>query len=272
MSDPEVLGREAEQSDWLDHAVRIGLVAYGVVHLLIGWLAVQLALGDHSEQASAQGAMAELAKQPFGEVLVWAVAVGLFLLVVWRVLEAAFGHRDAEGADRVRKRIVSGGKAVLYGALAVTATRVAVNGGSGGSSGGGSKTMTAKLMDLPAGQWIVAAVGLAIIGYAGSYIWRGWTEKFAEHLETEGKMGYSGAAYLLLGKVGHIAKGIALGLVGGLFAYAGVTHEPGKSGGLDEGLTTLLRQPFGPVMLIAIGVGIGCYGLFCFARARHLDR
>jgi Domain of Unknown Function (DUF1206) len=270
VNDAEVLGRQAEQSDWLDHAVRIGLVAYGVVHLLVGWLAVQLALGDHSEKASAQGAMAELARQPFGEVLVWAVAVGLFLLVVWRVLEAAVGHRDEEGATRVRKRIVSGAKAVLYGVLAVTAARVAI--GSGGSSGGGSKTMTAKLMDLPAGQWIVAAVGLAIVAYAGSYVWRGWTEKFAEHLETEGKLGYSGAAYLLLGKVGHIAKGIALGLVGLLFVYAGVTHEPGKSGGLDEGLTTLLQQPFGPVMLIAIGAGIACYGLFCFARARHLDR
>jgi len=272
VNDPEVLGRQAEQSDWLDHAVRIGLVAYGVVHLLIGWLAVQLALGDHSEKASAQGAMAELAKQPFGDALVWAVAAGLSLLVVWRVLEAAFGHRDEEGATRVRKRIVSAGKAVVYGALALTAARVAAGGGSSGSSGGGSKTMTAKLMDLPAGQWIVAAVGLAIIAYAGTYVWRGWTEKFAEHLDTEGKLGWSGASYLLLGKVGHIAKGIALGLVGALFVYAGATHEPGKSGGLDEGLTTLLQQPFGPVMLIAIGVGIACFGLFCFARARHLDR
>ena len=46
--------------------------------------------------------------------------------------------------------------------------------------------------------------------YGVAQIRRGWTEKFAEHLETEGKLGYSGAAYLLLGKVGHIAKGIAL--------------------------------------------------------------
>ena len=60
------MGRQAEQSDWLDHAVRAGLVAYGVVHLLIGWLAVQLALGDRSEKASTKGALAELAQQPFG--------------------------------------------------------------------------------------------------------------------------------------------------------------------------------------------------------------
>jgi hypothetical protein len=269
VTEPEQLGREAEQSDWLDHAVRAGLVAYGVVHLLIGWLAVQLALCDHSDSASAKGAMAELAQQPFGQALAWAVAIGLFLLVGWRVLEAAFGHRDEEGADRVRKRVGSAIKAVIYGAVAVIATRVAVG---GGGSGGGEETMTAKLMDLPAGQWIVVAAGLAIIGYAANLGWRGWTEKFAEHLDAEGKLGTSGAAYLLLGKAGHIAKGVALALVGGLFIYAGVTHEPDKSGGLDEALRKVLQQPFGQVLLIAIGAGIACYGLFCFARARHLDR
>ena len=88
---------QAEQSDRLDHLVRAGLVAYGVVHLLLAWLAVQLALGDHNEEASTKGAMSELAQQPFGKVLVWAIAVGMFLLVLWRLVEAAFGHRAEEG-------------------------------------------------------------------------------------------------------------------------------------------------------------------------------
>lgn len=269
MNDPEVMGRQAETSDWLDHAVRAGLVAYGVVHLLIGWLAVQLALGDHSQQASTKGALHELAQQPFGKVLVWAVALGMLLLVVWRVLEAAFGHREEEGADRVRKRVASGGKAAIYVALAVTAIRVATG---SASSGKGSSGWTAQLMDVPGGRWLVAAAGLAIIAYAGNIAWRGWKEKFAEHLDTEGKLGNRGAAYLLVGKVGYVAKGISLALVGALFVGAGVTHQANKSGGLDAGLQSVLGQPFGPYLLIAIGVGIACYGLFCFARARHLAR
>jgi hypothetical protein len=269
MNDPTVMGREAEDSDWLDHAVRIGLIAYGVVHLLVGWLAVQLALGDRGEEASAKGALTELAQKPFGQTMVWAVAVGMFLLVAWRLIEAAYGHREEEGSDRLRKRAASGLKALIYGALAVTAVRVAV--GSGGS-GQGSRGLTARLMDLPGGQWLVVAVGLAIIGYAANVAWRGWTEKFAEHLETEGKLGNSGAAYLLLGKVGYIAKGVSLAVVGGLFCYAGFTHKANESGGLDAALQKVLEQPFGPYLLIAIGLGIACYGLFCFARARHLDR
>lgn len=265
------MGREAEQSDWLDHAVRIGLVAYGIVHLLIGWVAIQIALGDHGEDASPQGALSELAQQPFGQLLVWAVAIGLFLLVVWRVLEAAFGHREHEGAERVRARVGSVLKACIYGALGVTALRVAISDGSSSSSSG-EKTMTAKVMDLPAGQWIVAATGVGIAVYGAALVWRGWKEKFAEHLETEGMLGNSGAAYLLLGQVGYIAKGIAFAIVGGLVVYAGVTHDADESGGLDEALQKVLQQPFGPVLLIAIGVGIACYGFFCLARARHLDR
>ena len=270
VTDPEVLGREAEQSDWVDRAARIGLVAYGVVHLLIGWLAIQIAFGDHSESPSPQGALAELAQQPFGQLLVWAVAVGLFLLVVWRVLEAAFGHREKEGTDRLGERVGSGLKACIYAVLAFTAVRVAISDGSSGSSG--EKTMTAKVMDLPAGQWVVVAVGVGIIAYGVGQVWYGWKEKFAEDLETEGLLGNSGAAYLLLGQVGYIAKGIAFGIVGGLVVYAGTTHDPDESGGLDEALQKVLQQPFGPVLLIAIGVGFACYGLFSLARARHLDR
>ena len=109
----------------------VGLVAYGVVHLLIGWLAVQLALGDRGEKASAQGALHELAQQPFGGTMVWAVAIGMLFLVVWRLIEAAFGHREEEGTDRLRKRAASVLKAADLRRAGVTALKVAI--GSGGS-------------------------------------------------------------------------------------------------------------------------------------------
>ncbi len=268
-----MIGRRAEQSDWLDHAVRAGLVAYGVVHLLIGWLAVQLALGGRNEDASPTGALQELARQPFGKTLVWALAIGMLLLVAWQVVDAGFGHRDEQDdSARLRRRVLSGLKACLYLALGVSAVRVASGAGSSGGSSSSSRGATAKLMDLPGGQVMVVAVGLVTIGYAVFLAWNGWQEKFAEDLETEGKLGYSGAGYLILGKVGHVVKGVAIAIVGALFCYAGVTHEAEESGGLDQALQKVLEQPFGPVLLIAMGVGIACYGVFCFAWARHLDR
>lgn len=266
----ERAGHDANESDWLDHAVRAGLVAYGVVHLMIAWLALQLAFGSGgSGTASSTGALHEVSQQPLGEVLIWLIAIGMFLLVGWRLLEAALGHQEEDGATRVRKRLTSLGKAVLYGSIAVTALKVAIG---AGSKSKGSQSTTSKLMDLPAGQWIVAAVGLAIIGYGANLIRRAWTEKFAEHLTGQGKSGDVGTAYLWFGKVGYNAKGLAIGIVGGLFVYAALTHDAKKSGGLDQALQTVLEQPFGQFLLIAVALGIGCYGLFCFARARHLSR
>lgn len=257
------------RSSWLDHAIRAGLVAYGVVHLLVAWLAVQLAFGEKEDSASNSGALHYLAEQPMGEVLVWLIALGMLLLVIWRLLEFAFGYpEESDEAKRWRKRATSLGKAVIYGALGWSAVQTA----TGEASKGGTDGTTAKIMDLPGGQLIVGAIGLAIIGYGISLIVRGWAEKFREHLDAQGQSGQDGSAYVLLGKAGYIAKGVAISVIGGLFGYAALTHEAKKSGGLDQALQTVLEQPFGPVLLTAIGLGIAAYGLFCFARAKHLSR
>ncbi|MBF4770200.1 DUF1206 domain-containing protein [Nocardioides agariphilus] len=262
------LGREAHNSDWMDVAIRAGLVAYGIVHLLVGWLALQLAFGDRGEKASNKGAMQELAQQPFGDVLVWAIVVGMFLLVLWRLLEAFFGHQDKdEGSDRMKARVVSGMKAAIYAAVGITALQVAIG---SGKSGGGSR-WTKTVMDWPAGQWIIAAIGLAVIIYGADHVRKGFAEKYAKHLDAEGKSGQSGKAYLLFGKVGYVGKGIAIAIVGGLIMYGGITHDASKSGGLDQALHKVLTYPFGVVLLVVMAAGIVCYGLFCFARARHLS-
>jgi hypothetical protein len=261
---------KAHHSDWMDHAIRAGLVAYGVVHLLVGWLALQLAFGEKEDSASNSGALHYLAQQPMGGVLVWMIAVGMFFLVVWRLLEFGFGYRDeSDDKKRWRKRATSLFKAVIYGAIGWSALQVATGSGGGG---GGTDSTTAKLMDLPGGQLIVGGVGLAIIGYGISLVYRGWTEKFREHLDAQGQSGQDGSAYVLMGKIGYIAKGVAIAIVGGLFCYAAITHDPKKSGGLDQALQTVLEQPFGQALLTAIAIGIAAYGVFCFARARHLSR
>jgi hypothetical protein len=262
-------GRRTDSSDLMDHAVRFGLIAYGVVHLLIAWLSIQLALGDREGSVSGKGALGELVTHPFGRTMVWLVAIGMALLVLWRLLEAVGGHYDEDGTDLWRSRAVDVLKAAIYGSLGFAAVKVASGGGSGGDK---TETISAKLMDHSWGVWLVGIIGLAVIGYGVSLIWRGLTEGFREHLEAEGKSGDLGRAYLLLGKVGYVAKGVAIGIVGGLFIWAALTHDPDKSGGLDDALRTVLDQPFGPLLLGVIAVGIACYGLFCFARARHLSR
>jgi hypothetical protein len=265
----EALARQAHESDWLDRAARIGLVAYGLVHVVVGWLALQLALGDRSGPASSRGAVHELAEQPFGLVVVWLVAVGMFLLMCWRFVEAALGHRDDDGFTRTRRRLTSTGRAFVYGYIAWSALDVATG---SESSGEGTDSTTAKVMNLPGGQLLVAAVGVVIAAIGAALIRKSWTERFAKEMDSKGLSGPSGTAYVWLGKVGCVAKGIAFGIVGGLFGYAAATHDADRSGGLDQALSEVLRQPLGPFMLAAIALGIASYGLFCFAQARYFDR
>ena len=263
------VGNQIRHSDVLDQAVRVGFLAYGLVHLVVAWLAAQLALGDSSGKVSSKGALHELARQPLGKLVLVVVAVGLFVLVLWRLLEAWGGHRDEEGAELWRHRAVDVLKAVIYGAVGVSAVKVVLGAGSGGS---GARGWTARLMDLPAGRVLVGVAGLCIVGYGAANVWRGLNGNLADKLSAEGSTGDVGRLYLFLGRCGYAAKGIAAGLVGVLVCYAAITHEPRKSGGLDTALRDVLHQPFGAPLLVAMAAGIACYGLFCFARARHLSR
>lgn len=272
-SDTGDAARQVEQSDWLDRLAAAGLVAFGVVHLLIGWLAVQLAIGDREGSTDSKGAMQQLAEQPLGTAFVWAVAIGMLFMVAWRGIEAAVGYREVDDeTKRLRKRLVSGGKAVVYAAVAVSAITVATGSGGGSKKGGGTDSMTAKVMDLPGGQVLIGAVGIAIVAVGVALLVTAYKESYLKRFDGSGTSGSTGTAYRVLGRVGHVAKGIALGVVGGLFLYAAFTHQAKESGGLDQALLKVLEQPFGPVLLTAMGLGFAAYGLFCFAWARHLDR
>ncbi len=263
------VGRRADDSKFLDHAVRVGLIAYGVVHLLIAWVAIQLAFGNDAGSASSKGALSQLAKTPLGGVLLYVVAAGFAALVVWQLIEALVGHRDQEGKKRVFKRLGSGLKVIIYGGLGLSALKIAMG---GGSSSGGTDTMTAKVMSMPGGQLLVGVVGLAVLGFALRLIFRGLSEDFADKLDIRGRMGDAGKAFVTFGKIGYVSKGLAFFVVAGLFMWAAWTRDPKKSGGLDQALHQVLQQPFGMVMLIALAAGFACYGLFAFAWARHLDR
>ena len=110
--------KQAGDSASLELVARAGLIAYGVVHLLIGWLAVQIAWNaSDSKSADTSWALKTLADQPFGKFLLWLVAVGLAALALWQASEAFWGYRNRQGAERVRKQLTSAAAALIYAAL-----------------------------------------------------------------------------------------------------------------------------------------------------------
>jgi hypothetical protein len=260
--------RRAKGSESLDKGVRLGLVAFGLVHLLVAWLALQLLGGGGNGKATQQGAFAQLAQEPVGLVALFVVAAGFFALVVWQGLSAAVGHRHSDGAERFTKRLVSGGRALVYAALGVNALTTALSGG--GSGGASTDGPTAQLMSAPGGQLLVGAIGLGILAVGGVLVFQGVTANFVDNLDVKGRSGDRRIPIVVLGRVGYVGKGLSLGAVGVLFVVAAIRHRPDESGGLDAALHELLGQPFGGVVVAAVGAALGCFGLYCFAWAGHL--
>ncbi|GAA1658801.1 DUF1206 domain-containing protein [Kribbella alba] len=239
-----------------DVAITVGLIAYGVVYLLVAWIALQLAWGKNSEEATQQGALQELASKPFGSVLLWILAIGLFSLVIWRALQLIYGHLDTEG------KVSSAARGVVYLVLGVSAVKVAM--GSSSSSTSRQRGMTARLMENGAGRVLVVVIGLVIIGVGVRQIYKSVTKKFTEELT-----GGVSDTTILLGRIGYAAKGIAFIIVGALFAWASISYDPKKAGGLDTALRTIKDQPFGSVLLTLMALGIACFGVYCFVWSRN---
>jgi hypothetical protein len=267
VSNTQSAAKQVDNSEWLERAIRVGLVSYGIVHLLIAWLALQLAFGSGSGAASQQGAMQQLAQQPFGKPLLWVLAVGFLALAVWQFFDALWGHTKHDGGKRVFKRVGSAGKTVLYLFLAFSAVRTAV----GDSSSSSKDRLTAQVMRWPLGPLIVGLVGVGIIAVGGYLVSRAVRKSFENDLQPQATSGTTGTTVVRLGQVGYTAKGIALGIVGALFLWAALTLDPNKAGGLDVALHSLLRQGFGPWLLAVVAVGIGCFGVFCFFWAKDAD-
>ena len=260
----ERAGSEVQQSKSFDALVTVGLVGYGVVHLLVAWIAMQVAWTGTREEASQQGAFREMASTGVGVVLLWVTAIGLFGLVVWQGLEAAIGHRDREGRKRLMKRLGSVGKAVVYLVLGISAVSTAMGSSSDGNA---QQTFTATLLSKPFGVVLVVAVGIGVAIVGGRLVYRGVTSKFTHDLE-----GGVSRGVVRLGQIGYIAKGVALAIIGILFVVAAVTADPNKAGGIDTALRTLRDQPFGAVLLTLMALGIAAFGLYCFAWSRHAKK
>ncbi|HUR74601.1 MAG TPA: DUF1206 domain-containing protein [Sporichthya sp.] len=250
---------------------RMGLIAYGVVYILVGWSALAIAWAGSRDPADTSGAMKTLAEQPFGQILLGLVAIGLFALALWQITQSIWGYRDREGLKRTRKQISSAGKAAVYAALGFSAASAALGGGGGGGSGGSQQQQekTSGVLSWPGGQTIVVIAGLVIIGVGISAIRRGVTKSFLKEINLGAVPAGTSSALTRLGQIGHIAKGVALGAVGAVLAYAAWTFDPAKSRGLDGALRKILEQPFGDLALSAVAVGLMAFGLFAIVQSRY---
>lgn len=245
-------------------AARCGLVTRGVLYVLIGLLAVRVAFGGGGKEADRQGALQELAEKPFGVVLIWAVGIGLVCMTLWRLSEAVFGAAGPEG-DKPVKRLASAGRCVFYGVVAFSVLTFSAGGRSGDEQ---SRDVTAKALDLPAGQWLVGAAGLGI-GIAGLVIAvQAARLSFRKHLAMGGVSEGWRKAVDFLGVTGGVARGAVFAAAGGFLLYAALSYDPAQAKGMDDTLRSFTHTAAGPWLLVAVAVGLVLFGVFSWAMAR----
>ncbi|MBC3761021.1 DUF1206 domain-containing protein [Quadrisphaera sp. RL12-1S] len=244
----------------MEPVARVGYALSGLLHVLIGALAVRLAVGVQGGTADQGGALAAVASTPGGQVLLWAASAALAALALWHLVDGALELRWRQRGAGVKDLA----KGVVYSAVVVTAVTYAAGGHT--DTEDTSDDVTEQLMENLAGTVAVAAAGLAVFAVGAYHVVKGVRRRFREDLrlpEGPGRLGVDVA-----GVVGYAAKGLALCVVGVLFVVAAVTNDPREAGGLDAALRALLLLPAGSVLLGCVGAGFAAYGVYAVVRAR----
>jgi hypothetical protein len=265
----ELADHRARHSTALEWAVRIGLVAYALVHLLVAYVALRLAFGHSSTGATSQGALEQLAGDTLGQLTLATMAVAFFALVVWQLIAALVGYRDRSGWSRHVMRFGALARAVTYGYFGIESAKFALDGRS--AAGGSASSATARLLALPAGPFIVLGVAATVAGIGIGLVVFGWQAGFLDQLDHEARHQQRRTPIVVFGRVGYIVKGLTFVVIGFLLGWAAVQHDPSRTGGLDQSLQEVLGHSLGVPALVVVGLGIGCFGVFLLVRSRHLD-
>ncbi|MBI2696734.1 DUF1206 domain-containing protein [Mycobacterium nebraskense] len=263
IASPVTAARLAQNSVF-ERLARVGFVVSGVVHLIVGYLAIRVACGDRGT-ADQTGALATLAAKPGGPLALWIATAGLLAMGIWRLVETALGRssdRESNGSSSdASSRVKALGLAAVYLAFAYSAFGFAR--GAGRPADQQNSGISARLMETTGGTIALICCGVVVVAVGGYHIYKGASRNFVNDLQ-----GRSGDLVRRLGVAGYVGKGVVIMLTGALVIVAACRSEPKKATGLDGALKTLGAQHYGAALLIAAGVGIITYGLYSFVMAR----
>lgn len=250
------------------HALaRIGLAARGLLYILIGWLAVQIAVGHSGQQADRSGALRIVAGTRIGSALLWVLVVGFAGLALWRLVEALYGS-PVPGGRKAATRAKSLLSAIVYGFVAFGTLKYALGAGAPPSTNQQSVDLTTAAMREPGGRLIVIVLGLALIG-GGLYLaYQAWRRKFLANLRTSRMSRRTRRGVETLGLLGGLARAVVFAVAGVFLVVAAAKAQPGQAKGIDSSLRVLAAGPLGPWLLALVAVGLIMFGVYSCCESR----
>ncbi|WP_242928897.1 DUF1206 domain-containing protein [Pontibacter vulgaris] len=257
--------------EWIERFARFGLIAKGVVYCLVGILAFMAAfeLGGNRQNAGKTGVFQFILEQPFGTILLALVAAGMLCYALWRFIQAIKDTED-KGTDTkgIGKRIGYAFSGFVYGTLAFYAFKLLM-GNSSGSNGDSRQKMASTLLSQPFGQWLLGAVALGTIAVGIHQIYRALSGKYKKNVQGMHLKPEIEKTLIKAGKVGYIARGVVWMIIGYLFLKAATEANSSEAGGSKRAFQFLEEASYGSYLLGAVALGLICYGIFMFVRAKY---
>lgn len=239
---------------------RAGFAANGLVHALIGTLVVAIAAGGRGE-ADQVGALRTVAAVPWGAVVVWAIAIGLWGLALWHLAAGITSRGDGRWGRRASKW----SQGIVFAAVGTLAASIAL--GAAPDADGTARAASRGILAMTDGPFVLAAVGVGIAVAGVVFVVMGVRRSFEKRMSIPRSA--LGTLVRSLGVAGFIAKGAALGILGVLLLVAAAHADAARAGGLDSAVDGLLTLPAGRAIAVALGIGLVAYGVFCGFRARY---
>lgn len=239
---------------WVVPVMRAGYGARAMVYFIVGGLALSAVFWGGEAQGT-QNALDDLKKLPFGTLLLWLIGLGLLAYMLWRLIDAALDLDDfGDGAKGVLARLAAAVTGLIHGALGISVIGLGM--GQGGQ-GDGAQNWTARLMSLPYGPTLVSAVGGAVIIAGFYYIQKGLRATYKQDIR-----GTATAQRLdPVMRIGFVAQGVIVGVVGLLLLLAGLHADPSEAGGVGQALGEVRALSYGAVLFAALAVGLLCFAV-----------
>jgi hypothetical protein len=254
---------------WLKNLLRAGWVAKGVVYTLMGLTAVTIGRGRPSDdEASPEGAIGQLTEHSGGSVLLVVLTVGLVLYALWRLISAAIV--TGTDADAWLHRVGYLFSASFYALLARAAVR-ALTRGSDVEDPNTIERLSKSALESPFGRWILLTGGLVVLG-VGLYfiVKKGLQQSFLDELDIAGCPEGERRLVTTTGTVGWIGRGFVTAAVGVFVVLAAWHADSSEARGFDKTLREVSSDSIGGWVVIAAGIGLIAYGLFCLLSMRHV--
>ncbi|HTV01939.1 MAG TPA: DUF1206 domain-containing protein [Luteitalea sp.] len=252
---------------WALRLVRLGYAAKGIIYVLIGALALQLAIGDGGRLTDATGVLDYITGLPFGTPLLTMIGIGLLAYAGWEVMHAFVARPPFQDARAPVWRAFMSFKGVVYGALGLKALQLVV--GNGGTRSRGPEGYARDAMQLPLGDWLLVLAGIGVAIYGGHQLWIAWKDRIDDDMDRSRLRGEGLGWVLTVGRAGVAARGVVFIVTGLALARAGFDRRPSAASDTGEALQTLLLQPYGTALLALTAAGLVCFGAYQMLHARY---